>query len=53
MMIANDISSSDSGFEVDQNRAFFLFPDGNKKEMPLMEKSDLAEKIIAELNRFF
>ena len=53
MMIANDISSSDSGFEVDQNRAFFLFPNGSKKEMPLMEKSELAEKIIEELKRFF
>ena len=52
MMIANDISSSDSGFEVDQNRAFFLFPDGSKKEMPLMGKSVLAEIIIEELNHF-
>jgi phosphopantothenoylcysteine decarboxylase / phosphopantothenate---cysteine ligase len=49
MIVANDISSPDAGFEVDTNRVTLLFPKGKKEELPLMSKSQTAEVIIDRL----
>ncbi len=51
LIVANDISSADSGFEVDQNKAVFLFADGEKTDIPLMDKSELAARLIEEVVR--
>ncbi len=54
MIVANDVSQSDAGFNVDTNRALLLFRDGRCIECPLMSKNDLAvviiDNIIAELH---
>jgi phosphopantothenoylcysteine decarboxylase/phosphopantothenate--cysteine ligase len=49
MLVANDISASDAGFGVDTNRVTLLFPDRKEETLPLMNKSEVAEAIIAHL----
>lgn len=44
---ANDISAGDAGFGVDTNRITLLFADGRIEPLPLMSKTDAAEKIVA------
>ncbi|MDD2921094.1 MAG: bifunctional phosphopantothenoylcysteine decarboxylase/phosphopantothenate--cysteine ligase CoaBC [Anaerolineales bacterium] len=48
---ANDISSSDAGFAVETNRVTLLFENGTKESLPLMSKSEAAEKIIEHVSR--
>jgi phosphopantothenoylcysteine decarboxylase/phosphopantothenate--cysteine ligase len=53
MIVANDVSQADAGFNVDTNRAWLLFRDGREAECPLMPKAEMAgiilEHIAAEL----
>lgn len=49
LIVANDISSPDAGFEVDTNRVTFLYPDGNKKQLLLMTKEEVSEKVIEQV----
>ena len=51
MIVANDISSDDAGFAVDTNRVTFLFANGTKEILPLMNKTEVAEKIIEHTSR--
>ena len=51
MIVANDISGKESGFESDKNQACFLFPDGSKRDLPLMGKDQLAELIMEEITK--
>jgi phosphopantothenoylcysteine decarboxylase/phosphopantothenate--cysteine ligase len=51
MIVANDISSNDAGFAVDTNRVTFLFANGTKEILPLMNKTEVAEKIIEHTSR--
>lgn len=46
MIVANDISQPDSGFEVDTNRVTLLFPDGSAIPLPKMSKDEVAEAVI-------
>jgi phosphopantothenoylcysteine decarboxylase/phosphopantothenate--cysteine ligase len=45
LMVANDVSSPGSGFEVDTNRATILAARGEHVELPLMTKTELADHI--------
>ena len=49
MMAANDISAVDAGFEVDTNQVTLLFADGEKEELPLMGKDEVAEVVIERI----
>lgn len=49
MLVANDVSTSNAGFNVDTNEGYFLYPDKEPKEMPNMKKSDLARHILREV----
>jgi len=49
MIIGNDVSRADSGFEVDYNRAMLIYPDGRIKMFPRLLKTKLAELIIKEI----
>ena len=49
MIVANDISSGDSGFEVDTNKVYFIFPDGNNISLPGMNKYEVAENVIQKV----
>lgn len=46
IIVANDISAPDSGFDVETNRVILLTADGKTDELPLMSKAEVAEKII-------
>jgi len=49
LLVANDVSQPDAGFEVDTNRVVFITPDGapGGRALPLMQKTEVAEHIIA------
>jgi phosphopantothenoylcysteine decarboxylase/phosphopantothenate--cysteine ligase len=46
IIVANDVSQPDAGFNVDTNRARLLFRDGRNLEYPLMSKEALAAVIL-------
>jgi phosphopantothenoylcysteine decarboxylase / phosphopantothenate---cysteine ligase len=46
LIVANDVSSSDAGFEVDTNRVTILDRDGGREDVPLMGKYDVAQRIL-------
>lgn len=48
---ANDISVADAGFAVETNRITLLFADGTKEILPLLSKTEAAEKIIEHIAR--
>jgi phosphopantothenoylcysteine decarboxylase / phosphopantothenate---cysteine ligase len=47
LIVANDVSASDAGFEVDNNRVVLLSNTGKPEALPLMPKRQVAERIIA------
>lgn len=47
LIVANDVSASDAGFEVDNNRVVLLSSAGKPEPLPLMPKQQIAERIIA------
>ena len=46
MIVANDVSRTDAGFEVETNAVRFLFRDGSEEELPLMPKSEVAHTLL-------
>jgi phosphopantothenoylcysteine decarboxylase/phosphopantothenate--cysteine ligase len=51
LIVGNDISQPDAGFEVDTNRAVILDADGGREAQPLQSKSDLAGVILDKVAR--
>jgi phosphopantothenoylcysteine decarboxylase / phosphopantothenate---cysteine ligase len=51
LIVGNDISQPDAGFEVDTNRAVILDADGGNEALPLLAKSDLAGVILDKVAR--
>jgi len=49
MIVANDVSSPDSGFSVDTNQVTLLFADGQNVALPVMSKTEVASRVIAEV----
>jgi phosphopantothenoylcysteine decarboxylase/phosphopantothenate--cysteine ligase len=48
-LVANDVSQTGAGFGTDTNIVMFVYPGGNIKQMPLMDKKDLAHRILDEV----
>ncbi len=46
LVVANDVSAPDAGFEVDTNRAILLDSSGSAEELPLMPKPALAAAVL-------
>lgn len=46
MIVANNVSQIDAGFNVDTNRALLLLKDGRSVECDLMSKDELADRIL-------
>jgi phosphopantothenoylcysteine decarboxylase/phosphopantothenate--cysteine ligase len=46
LIVANDISSESSGFEVDTNRVVILDKDGGRQESPLTTKTEVAKLVL-------
>ncbi|MBX3005349.1 MAG: bifunctional phosphopantothenoylcysteine decarboxylase/phosphopantothenate--cysteine ligase CoaBC [Anaerolineales bacterium] len=49
MIVANDVSAQDAGFEVDTNRVILLSKDGAQDELPLMSKYEVAYKVLEKV----
>ncbi len=49
LVVANDVSAPDAGFAVDTNRVTLLGADGASEELPLMSKSEVAERVIERI----
>ena len=46
LLVANDVSTPDAGFEVDTNRVSVLAPGGAAETWPLMSKREVAERLL-------
>lgn len=53
MIVANLISPGESGFEAFTNKAWIVDCQGGEKELPLLDKRDLAEEIVSYLLTHF
>ncbi|MGH2537824.1 MAG: bifunctional phosphopantothenoylcysteine decarboxylase/phosphopantothenate--cysteine ligase CoaBC [Candidatus Promineifilaceae bacterium] len=53
LLVVNDVSAPDAGFDVDTNRVTLLTPGGLQEEPPLMSKAEVAERIIGWLAQTF
>ncbi len=51
MIVANDVSQADAGFNVDTNRALLFFKDGSSSDCGLMSKDQLAGTILDHVCR--
>ncbi|RPI88571.1 MAG: bifunctional phosphopantothenoylcysteine decarboxylase/phosphopantothenate--cysteine ligase CoaBC [Chloroflexi bacterium] len=51
MIVANDISASDAGFSVDTNRVTLIYSGGSTENLPLMDKSAVAEIVLERVMR--
>lgn len=49
LIVANDISRSDAGFDVETNAATILKRDGSRVELPLQTKRELADRVLDEI----
>ena len=49
MLVANDVSKANAGFDVDTNEVTFIYPGDQIVSLPTMSKIDVAERIIQAL----
>ena len=45
LIVANDVSQPDRGFDVETNRVLLLDASGDVEELPLLSKEDVAERL--------
>lgn len=50
LVVANDISAADAGFEVSRNRVVLIDREGSTP-LPLMDKHEVADKILERIER--
>jgi phosphopantothenoylcysteine decarboxylase/phosphopantothenate--cysteine ligase len=54
MIVANRVGVPESGFAADTNRVVVFYSDGNREELPLIGKDELAHMILDRIaSRFF
>jgi phosphopantothenoylcysteine decarboxylase/phosphopantothenate--cysteine ligase len=46
MVVANDITEPDAGFDVDTNRVVIIDKKGKTEELPLMSKREVADRVL-------
>jgi phosphopantothenoylcysteine decarboxylase / phosphopantothenate---cysteine ligase len=46
LIVANDVSATDAGFGVDDNRVSILDAEGGQDDLPLMSKYDVSDRIL-------
>ena len=49
LIVANDVSRPDAGFEVDTNAVVLMTPDGCSEELPLQSKRSVADHIVGRV----
>lgn len=53
MLVANDVSRADIGFNGDNNQVTFLFADGHSDQTPVVPKTVIAAELIRQLGLLF
>lgn len=53
LIVANDITAADAGFEVDTNRVILLSVAGQPETLPVMSKAEVAEAVIQRAAGWF
>jgi len=51
LIVANDISRSDAGFDVDENAVLFVWPSGEVEELPLLPKQGVAAQLFDRIEK--
>lgn len=51
LIVANDVSRNDAGFDVDTNAVRLLFRDGSGEELPLLGKDEVADQLLDRIAR--
>jgi phosphopantothenoylcysteine decarboxylase/phosphopantothenate--cysteine ligase len=51
LLVANDISRADAGFNVDTNSVHLITPDGEIEEIPLSSKREVAAQILDRVQK--
>lgn len=51
LIVANDISRADAGFEVDENAVIFVWPSGELEELPLLPKHGVAAQLFDRIEK--
>ena len=51
LVVANDVTQRDAGFEADTNRVAFVTPDAAPRMFPLLTKQQVADEIVAWIER--
>jgi phosphopantothenoylcysteine decarboxylase/phosphopantothenate--cysteine ligase len=51
LMVANDISRRDAGFDTDENAVILVSPGGASEELPLLSKSEVAARILDRVEK--
>ena len=46
IIVANDVMEAGSGFGADDNRVTLLFADGRRESLPIMPKSEVAQRVM-------
>ncbi len=49
LMVANDITAADSGFNVDTNKVVLIDKNGRAEDLPLMSKREVAERVLGRI----
>ena len=52
LIVANDVSSTDSGFEVDTNRVTFIDRNGDVDALPLLSKDEVALRLVQRVIQY-
>jgi phosphopantothenoylcysteine decarboxylase/phosphopantothenate--cysteine ligase len=52
LIVANDISSPEAGFDVDTNRVTILDRSGGVEELPLLTKAEVGERVMDRIVEF-
>jgi phosphopantothenoylcysteine decarboxylase/phosphopantothenate--cysteine ligase len=51
LLVANDVSRPDSGFDSDRNAVVFVWPGGDVEELPLLSKPDVAAQLLDRVEK--
>ncbi len=51
LMVANDISCSEAGFDVDTNAVVFVKPGGEIEELPMLSKREVAAQLLDRVEK--
>jgi phosphopantothenoylcysteine decarboxylase/phosphopantothenate--cysteine ligase len=51
LIVANDVSRAESGFDVDTNTVTFVWPDGELEELPPLAKDEVASQLLDRISK--